>query len=259
MASLRKQRGWWQLAAAAVGALSDVYSANQASSGAAKANKMNLQIAREQMGFQERMSSTAYQRAVMDLKAAGINPMMAALNGGASSPPGAAAHMENEEAESSRILSNMVPKAVQNAIGVSTARQAAAQVDKTKADTRLTNAEAAIREASVPYSAESALQAMRKLTAETNAAIHQVEIKRIERLSDSEVYHELQPVLIQYQKYVTEMARLGIPEAKAQADFWAMLENAGGSLKAMKFIREMAGGLMFKGGNTYNPTTIIRR
>lgn len=64
--------------------------------GAHQANRANKQIAREQMQFQERMSNTAYQRAMQDMEKAGLNPILAYNQGGATAPPGASTQVSNE-------------------------------------------------------------------------------------------------------------------------------------------------------------------
>lgn len=58
---------------------------------AARATDFNKSEAAKNRAFQERMSSTSYQRGMDDMTAAGLNPMLAFMQGGSTTPTGSSA------------------------------------------------------------------------------------------------------------------------------------------------------------------------
>lgn len=177
-------------------------------------NRANARSARQQQQWQEHMRATQYQTAVSDLKAAGLNPMLAYSQGGAGTPQGAQATPQD-------VLSPAVKT------GISTA-QALASVENVKADTENKKASAA------------------QIEAQTNLLWDQASVQRALRLltehqSTSAGYHALQaPERSKYElrKLLseTQISEAGVPGAQAEAKLY---ETAGAGLSGALKLQQL--------------------
>lgn len=185
-----------------------------------KTNAANTALSREQMAFQERMSSTAHQREVNDLRLAGLNPILSATGGsGASSPSGSTPTLS---APRPTFLGDMLKD------GVNTGMAAA----NLEADLNIKNASVAKTLADTANSLETSkviaedIRGRRATNARTEAT-NPYEISKSEAQSntamyESDVYHSKslqERQRVQQERMETQRQRTDLPRYEKQSEF----------------------------------------
>lgn len=159
------------------GGLGSVVSGGLSLLGGIQTNNANAAQAQANRDFQADQTGTAYQRAVTDLKAAGLNPMLAYTNGGAASGSGAQATMTNAigSAVSTAMQARMNNAQVENLkaqneqIKAQTL-QAISQSDLNRASTVKAAADTLVSKASASKIANDSLLSAASIPAARNAA-----------------------------------------------------------------------------------------
>lgn len=127
--------------------------------------EFNAAEAQKNRDFQQENSNTAYRRATADLQAAGLNPMLAYSQGGASTPSGASATSSAAQIQTPARMENVNSRAVSSAMqGAQTMLAAQNSAADIQLKNQQANTQAAMQEQSLTQSALNKAEAAKTMS-----------------------------------------------------------------------------------------------
>lgn len=203
-------------------------------------NDTNVGLNRENRSWMAEMSNTSYQRAVNDMQLAGLNPMLAYSQGGASTPTNAAPVVQNK-------IGGALAGAAQGAQVVQALEQVsntAAQTENVKAQTDKVRSETLEKEINSARAwAELFLTHERTRKEFTSANIDEItaqvqEILRAQRQLELDRDRSTFSADVARRKAESTLTELEIPKSKAEASFYGKVGDLPMGLKMLvDFIR----------------------
>lgn len=228
-----------------LGLLGSLFGGSSARAAQESANRTNIKLQKDQLEWQEKMANTEWQRGTQDMLAAGMNPMLAFSQGGASSPNVSAAQVIPEDGMA-RAVTSAATSLGQTAL-------MAANIDNIKANTRVAEERARQEEVTANRMISETIgggdlppsimetrwgkerDEAKRAKAEREAAEMETDILRAiqsSRIASAKSQANILEKQVDFEEARKILEQLKIPEARAMANWFEMVGAASPAAKA---------------------------
>lgn len=243
----------------AIPVIGDIAGALISSKSQKKANAQNVALQREQRAWEEGMSNTEMQRRVADLKAAGLNPMLAYQQGGASTPNVGPAEVHATDkawegmgtkmatAKAAGWAAMQAQATIDNIGADTTQKQTAAGLNRELANKAAQDTEIGVQTAANLIQTRTNMEAqLTQIGAQTAQILAQTRLTKL----TADQAAEMNKLLQQAQIYINRGLELGMSQKEAEAAYYKQMGASaqyikdaggviGGSAKIAEKVKEL--------------------